>query len=126
MLFLQSLWLQLTQFSVLVIVHVKCVDASYRYFDELLKEKVIQPLTGTLHGDKRPLDGTRDFVAAGGINSVVKYFTAKSGNFQILFHFQFVVFFCKICTGVRVRQHLQAAYSRLLLHVSFAGTNGCW
>ena len=51
-------------------------------YEELLSCGLLSPLNGVLEGDRRPQDGTKDFVTPEGINSIVKHFLNQSGTYD--------------------------------------------
>jgi len=50
-----------------------------RFFTELEVGKILEPLKGSIVGDKNHEDGTKHFVSPNGVGSVVKHFLKKSG-----------------------------------------------
>lgn len=68
-----------------VALNVFWFSSGYSIYDELLANKTLVPLQGTIEGDRHNADGTLHYVTPKGSSSIPKYFLNQSGKYVYKF-----------------------------------------
>ena len=74
----------LTHILIQLLKYIQCTFSPwlFSFYDELLSNGILQPLTEKLEGTLGPPD-TQHYVAPAGISSLVKFYLNKSGEWLV-------------------------------------------